>query len=202
MKLATFRTSDRVTHAGVVHDEWVIGLDYPTVLELLRDPEGLARARRTLESWSVGVRFIAPRGGKAYPLSEIVLLSPIPEPPSVRDFYAFEQHVKSARAKRGLGMIPEWYEIPTFYFTNNSEIYGHEQEVPYPVGSNELDIELEIACVIWREGKDISLNNFNEIYYSFPQMIAWASRNARLRVGDILDSDTVDTGCLLKIKTE
>ncbi len=282
MKLATFRTFDRVTHAGVVHDERVIELDYPTVLELLRDPEGLARARRTLESWSVGARFIAPRGGKAYPLSEIVLLSPIPEPPSVRDFYAFEQHVKSARAKRGLGMIPEWYEIPTFYFTNNSEIYGHEQEVPYPVGSNELDIELEIACVIGREGKDISLEdaasyiagytimndwsardfqrkdmklnlgpgkgkdfatslgpwiitpdelasrrsgtgaserydmtmvarvngkeisrgNFNEIYYSFPQMIAWASRNARLRVGDILGSGTVGTGCLLEIGTE
>jgi fumarylacetoacetate (FAA) hydrolase len=282
MKLATFRTSDRVTHAGVVHDEWVIELDYPTVLELLRDPEGLAHARRTLESWSVGARFIAPRGGKVYPLSEIVLLSPIPEPPSVRDFYAFEQHVKSARAKRGLGMIPEWYEIPTFYFTNNSEIYGHEQEVPYPIGSNELDIELEIACVIGREGKDISLENaasyiagytimndwsardfqrkdmklnlgpgkgkdfatslgpwiitpdelasrrsgtgaserydmtmvarvngkeisrgnFNEIYYSFPQMIAWASRNARLRVGDILGSGTVGTGCLLEIGTE
>ena len=62
MKLATFRTSDRVTHAGVVHDEWVIELDYPTVLELLRDPEGLARARGTLESWSVGARFIAPTG--------------------------------------------------------------------------------------------------------------------------------------------
>ncbi len=271
MKLATYRTADRVTHAGIVQDQQVIELDYPTALELLRDPEGLARAREVLE-----------RGGKEYPLSEIVLLSPIPEPPSVRDFYAFEQHVKSARARRGLGMIPEWYEIPTFYFTNNSEIYGHDQEVPYPVGSNELDIELEIACVIGREGKDIpvedaasyiagytimndwsardfqrkdmklnlgpgkgkdfatslgpwivtpdelasrrtgsgaserynmtmlarvngkeiSRGNFNEIYYSFPQMIAWASRNARLRVGDILGSGTVGTGCLLEIGTE
>jgi fumarylacetoacetate (FAA) hydrolase len=271
MKLATFRTYDHVTHAGVVHDERVIALDYPTVLELLRDPEGLQRARKALE-----------RGGKEYTLFEIVLLSPIPEPPSVRDFYAFEQHVKAARAKRGLGMIPEWYEIPTFYFTNNSEIYGHDQGIPYPVGSHELDIELEIACVIGREGKDvpvedaanyiagytimndwsardfqrkdmklnlgpgkgkdfatslgpwivtpdelasrrsgsgaserydmtmlarvdgkeISRGNFNEIYYSFPQMIAWASRNARLRVGDILGSGTVGTGCLLEIGTE
>jgi fumarylacetoacetate (FAA) hydrolase len=271
MKLATFRTYDRVTHAGVVHNERVTALDYPTVLELLRDPEGLQSARGALE-----------RGGKEYTLFEIVLLSPIPEPPSVRDFYAFEQHVKAARAKRGLGMIPEWYEIPTFYFTNNSEIYGHDQGVPYPVGSHELDIELEIACVIGREGKNISVEdaanyiagytimndwsardfqredmklnlgpgkgkdfatslgpwivtpdelaprrsgsganerydmtmlarvdgkeisrgNFNEIYYSFPQMIAWASRNVRLRVGDILGSGTVGSGCLLEIGTE
>lgn len=271
MKLVTFRTSDRVTHAGIARGERFIALDYPGVLELLRDPEGLAKAQRALEE-----------PGKAYAFHEITLLSPVPEPPSVRDFYAFEQHVKAARAKRGVGMIPAWYEIPTFYFTNNSEIYGHDQDVPYPAGSNELDIELEIACVIGREGKDIpveeaanyiagytimndwsardfqrkdmalnlgpgkgkdfatslgpwivtpdelasrrsgsgaaerydmtmlarvdgkeiSRGNFKDIYYSFPQMIAWASRNARVRVGDILGSGTVGTGCLLEIGTE
>lgn len=312
MKLATFRMPDRQTRAGVVHNERVILLDYPTVLELLRDPEGLEHAQRELAN--VGKEFMmneptitptlseAPLGlmhpvrvpsAEEHTLHELVLLSPIPEPPSVRDFYAFEQHVKSARAKRGVGMIPEWYEIPTFYFTNNSEIYGHDQEVPYPVGSNELDIELEIACVIGRDGKDIpveeaanyiagytimndwsardfqrkdmklnlgpgkgkdfatsigpwivtpdelesrrlhsssglvttgeanpanvrydmtmlarvngkeiSRGNFKDIYYSFPQMIAYASRNARLRVGDIIGSGTVGTGCLLEIGTE
>jgi fumarylacetoacetate (FAA) hydrolase len=299
MKLLTFRTPDRVTHAGVVHDQNVITLDYPTVLALLRDPDGLTKARDALEgtgkeytvSMPVGPFLDQPMSmvltvktgtGKEYTLNEIVLLPPIPEPPSVRDFYAFEQHVKAARARRGADMIPEWYEIPTFYFTNNSEIYGHDQEVPYPVGSNELDIELEIACVIGREGKDISVeeaenyiagytimndwsardfqrkdmklnlgpgkgkdfatsigpwivtpdelaprrtgtgaserydmtmlarvngkeisrSNFKDIYYSFPQMIAWASRNARLRPGDVLGSGTVGTGCLLEIGTE
>ena len=312
MKLATFRMPDRSTRAGIVHDERVTLLDYPTVLEVLRDPEGVEKARRELDN--VGKEFmmneqsimptmpeaplgmmrpVRPIAPKEHTLHELVLLSPIPEPPSVRDFYAFEQHVRAARALRGLGMIPEWYEIPTFYFTNNSEIYGHDSEVPYPVGSNELDIELEIACVIGREGKDIpveeaanyiagymimndwsardfqrkdmklnlgpgkgkdfatslgpwivtpdelepyrvrsesglampgeagpanvrydmtmlarvngkeiSRGNFKDIYYSFPQMIAYASRNARLRVGDIIGSGTVGTGCLLEIGTE
>jgi len=317
MKLLTFRTPDRATHAGVVYGERVIQLDYPTVLELLRDPEGLSKAhdiltRRLAElNDSSESSHASPLAGlfslgsthQEYTLYELVLLPPIPEPPSVRDFYAFEQHVKAARAKRGLGMIPEWYEIPTFYFTNNSEIYGTDQEVPYPVGSHELDIELEIACIIGREGKDIPLEeagdyiagytimndwsardfqrkdmklnlgpgkgkdfatsigpwivtpdelasrrtgstagdlvspqntdaptsspqssavnerydmtmlarvngkeisrgNFNQIYYSFPQMIAYASRNARLRPGDILGSGTVGTGCLLELGAE
>ncbi len=35
MKLVTFRTPDRSTHAGVVHGERIITLDYPTVLELI-----------------------------------------------------------------------------------------------------------------------------------------------------------------------
>src|SRR2546430_10815454 len=176
MKLVMFRTPDRKTHAGVVHGERVTMLDYPSVLELLRDPDGLAIARRVLELAEndnvveVPIMPIAPGApmmagygelpvkvneGKESMLNELVLLAPVPDPPSVRDFYAFEQHVKAARALRGAGMIPEWYEIPTFYFTNNSEIYGHDEPVPYPAGSNELDIELEIACIIGREGKDI-----------------------------------------------
>src|ERR1700693_355744 len=110
MKLATFKTADGVTHAGIVRDERVITLGYPTVLELLRDPEGLAQARSA--PLGVGARFIAPLGGETHTLHDISLLSPIPDPPSVRDFYAFEQHVKAARVKRGLGMIPEWYDIP------------------------------------------------------------------------------------------
>jgi len=303
MKLVTFRTPDRKTHAGVVHSERVTMLDYSSVLELLRDPDGLAIARRVLELAEndnvveVPIMPIAPgapmmagygelpvkvNAGKESMLNELVLLAPVPDPPSVRDFYAFEQHVKAARALRGAGMIPEWYEIPTFYFTNNSEIYGHDEPVPYPAGSNELDIELEIACIIGREGKDIpveeagnyiagytimndwsardfqrldmklnlgpgkgkdfatslgpwlvtpdelaarrtgsgaserydmtmlarvngkeiSRGNFNQIYYSFPQMIAYASRNARIRVGDVIGSGTVGTGCLLEIGTE
>jgi fumarylacetoacetate (FAA) hydrolase len=269
MKLVTFRTYDRIIHAGVVQEERVITLEYPTMLELLRDPAGLTKARRALQE-----------PGEEHTLNEVILLPPIPDPPSVRDFYAFEQHVKSARALRGLGMIPEWYEFPIFYFTNNSEIFGHEQPVPYPTGSKELDFELEIACVIGREGKDIpveeaanyiagytimndwsardlqrrdmklnlgpgkgkdfatslgpwlvtpdelashrngsgvserydltmlarvngreiSRGNFRDIHYSFPQMIAWASQNARLRAGDVLGSGTVGTGCLMELQ--
>ena len=302
MKLVTFRTPDRATHAGVVFGERVFTLDYPTVLELLRDPEGLAKAHNVLResgkeyiqnepdspaplaeaALSLVSKVIHERRTVEYTLNELVLLPPIPDPPSVRDFYAFEQHVKTVRAKRGLEMIPEWYEIPTFYFSNNSEIYGHDESIPYPVGSNELDIELEIACVIGREGKDIpveeaadyiagytimndwsardfqfkemklnlgpakgkdfatsigpwlvtpdelasrrqesgagerydmtmiarvngkeiSRGNFNQIYYSFPQMIAYASRNTRLRAGDVLGSGTVGTGCIREVGIE
>ena len=170
MKLVTFRTAERATHAGVVRDGHVIVLDYPTVLELLRDPDGIAKAQSELDSAEA-----------AFPLNEIALFSPIPEPPSVRDFYAFEQHVKSARAKRGLGMIPEWYEVPIFYFTNNSEIYGHDEEVPYPVGSEELDIELEIACVIGREGKNIPVEEAASYIAGYTIMNDWSARDFQRR---------------------
>ena len=48
-------------------------------------------------------------------------------------------------------------------------------------------------------GQEVSRGNFKDIYYSFPQMIAYASRNARLRVGDVIGSGTVGTGCILEL---
>ena len=57
-------------------------------------------------------------------IEDVVLLSPVPSPPSVRDAYAFRQHVATARRNRGLDMIPEFDEIPIFYFTNHNAVFG------------------------------------------------------------------------------
>jgi fumarylacetoacetate (FAA) hydrolase len=108
-------------------------------------------AAQTLQSFFTG-------GGRArehaeHALEDVDLRAPVYYPPSVRDFYAFEQHVKTARALRGLEMVPEWYEIPAFYFSNPAAIFGPEQEVPYPEGTQELDYELEVAAVIGAEGQ-------------------------------------------------
>jgi fumarylacetoacetate (FAA) hydrolase len=109
-------------------------------------------AAQTLESFLTG-------GGRArdhaeYRLDEVRLLAPIRRPPSVRDFYAFEQHVKNARAVTGRGEVPaEWYEIPAFYFSNPAAIYGPDEQIPYPEGTSKLDYELEVAAVIGRDGR-------------------------------------------------
>jgi fumarylacetoacetate (FAA) hydrolase len=108
-------------------------------------------AAKTLQSYFTG-------GGKArehaeYGLDEVDLRPPVLRPPSVRDFYAFEEHVKTARALRGLDVPDEWYRIPVFYFSNPNAIYGPEDEVPYPEGTDELDYELEVAAVIGAEGQ-------------------------------------------------
>ena len=48
-----------------------------------------------------------------YSLEEVQLVAAIPNPSSIRDFYAFEQR-KTARGRRGLDVVPEWYDIPVF----------------------------------------------------------------------------------------
>ena len=66
-------------------------------------------------------------------------------------------------------------------------------------GANE---RYDMPMIARINGREVSRGNFNQIYYSFPQMIAYASRNARLRVGDVIGSGTVGTGCLLELGTE
>jgi fumarylacetoacetate (FAA) hydrolase len=85
-------------------------------------------------------------------LSDVRLLAPIPRPPSVRDFYAFERHVATARAQRGLEMAPDWYRIPVFYFSNPAAVYGPEDAVPFPTESAAWDYELEAAAVVGGDG--------------------------------------------------
>jgi 2-keto-4-pentenoate hydratase/2-oxohepta-3-ene-1,7-dioic acid hydratase in catechol pathway len=93
--------------------------------------------------------------GRRWREGEFDFLPPIPRPPAFRDFYAFEQHVKTARAKRGLEMIPAWYEVPVFYFSNHHSLVGHGAPVHAPAGSVELDFELELGIVIGAGGRDI-----------------------------------------------
>ena len=108
-------------------------------------------AAQTLQSFFTG-------GGTArehaeYALDDVELRPPVLHPPSVRDFYAFEAHVRNARAKRGLDVPPEWYEQPVFYFSNPAVIYGPEDDVPYPEETSELDYELEVAAVVGAHGR-------------------------------------------------
>ena len=88
-------------------------------------------------------------------LSDLELLAPVPNPPSMRDAYAFRQHVETARRNRGLGMIPEFDEFPVFYFTNHHAVFGPG---PVPVLSRHLerlDFELECAIVVGKGGTNI-----------------------------------------------
>jgi fumarylacetoacetate (FAA) hydrolase len=118
-----------------------------------------------------------PQGPLAVPAEMRKLLAPTPEPPSVRDFYAFEQHVKASRARRNLDMIPEWYQIAVFYFSNPAAIQGPEVEIPYPSETKELDFELEIACVIGQPGRDIPAAEANTYIAGYLVMNDWSMRD-------------------------
>jgi fumarylacetoacetate (FAA) hydrolase len=97
-----------------------------------------------------------------HPLADVRLGAPIPRPPSVRDFYAFERHVATARAQRGLEMAPEWYQIPVFYFSNPAAILGPDDGVEFPSESSAWDYELEAAAVVGADGEIAGFTILND----------------------------------------
>ena len=108
---------------------------------------------------------------------DALILPPVPDPPSFRDFYAFEQHVRAARKLRGLEMNPDWYKIAIFYFSNPNCCYGHKEEIPYPKNTTELDFELEFAILIGNGGSDIEASDANKFIAGYTILNDWSSRN-------------------------
>jgi fumarylacetoacetate (FAA) hydrolase len=113
-------------------------------------------------------------------LADAKLMPPV-DARSLRDFYAFEQHVRQARKNRGLEMIPEWYEAPVFYFSNTANISAHEDDIAKPVDTHELDYELELAVVIGKEGSDIAVERAEEYIAGFTIFNDWSARDLQRR---------------------
>src|SRR5712675_1945479 len=88
-------------------------------------------------------------------LKEVTLIAPVPHPSSLRDGYAFRQHVETARRNRGLEMIALFDSFPVFYFGNHHTVKGPGPIHCMPDHFKKLDFELEAAVVISRKGKNI-----------------------------------------------
>jgi fumarylacetoacetate (FAA) hydrolase len=102
---------------------------------------------------------------------------PILRPPSLRDFYAFEQHVATMWKRRG-GEVPEaWYRLPIFYFSNISEIRGPGDPVWAPRGSHELDYELEIAALIDTPIRDVEATQAEQAIGGYMIFNDWSARD-------------------------
>jgi len=81
-------------------------------------------------------------------LSEVSLLPPVENPGAFLDFYTFEKHVRTARKKRGLKMVPEWYEFPVWYNGSPRCFSGGGTTVDFPANESKKDYELELGIVI------------------------------------------------------
>jgi fumarylacetoacetate (FAA) hydrolase len=102
---------------------------------------------------------------------------PILRPPTIRDFYAFEGHVRTMWERRG-GEVPEaWYRLPVFYFSNVSEIRGPDDPVWCPAASAELDYELEVAALVDTSVSNLRADRAEEAIGGFTIFNDWSARD-------------------------
>ncbi|WP_150236469.1 fumarylacetoacetate hydrolase family protein [Nocardiopsis quinghaiensis] len=123
-----------------------------------------------------------PATGAPVPLAGVRLLPPL-EPPSVRDFVTFEEHVEGVRRSvSGEEGVPDaWYDAPTFYFTNPAALVGAHDDVPVPPGCEVLDFELEVAAVVGRPGGDLTPERAREHIFGYTVFNDWSARDLQSR---------------------
>jgi 2-keto-4-pentenoate hydratase/2-oxohepta-3-ene-1,7-dioic acid hydratase in catechol pathway len=266
MRWVSYLASMDTPRVGLVDGDTIRALpDVESLSELLGDD-----GERLVEAAAVAVA----NPQEVIALRERPLLAPIPRPPSVRDFMAFEEHVINTR-RRGQTVEPLWYQQPAFYFTNPAAIRGPHVEIPVAPGSQRFDYEVEVAAIVGRGGSDLhpdraeshiagysilvdwsardlqraelalrlgptkgkdtattlgpylvtpdelestrsgggfelkmtaqvngkpySAGSWADIYWSFGEMLAYASRGTELVPGDVIGSGTVGTGCILEL---
>jgi fumarylacetoacetate (FAA) hydrolase len=110
------------------------------------------------------------------PLADVRLQAPLPRPPSMRDGYAFRQHVETARKTRGLERIPEFDQFPVFYFTNHGGVVGPGDVPVRPLHLERLDYELEAAVVVGKAGKNLTVAGADEAIFGLTIMNDWSAR--------------------------
>jgi 2-keto-4-pentenoate hydratase/2-oxohepta-3-ene-1,7-dioic acid hydratase in catechol pathway len=142
MKLVTYRCDGR-DRVGVlcgdgVHDAGFDG-DMVALIEVWEDNR--ERVRRAAET--------------SHAVAGARLLAPL-RPRSMRDFLAFEAHLIGAMGALGRSIPDEWYRVPAYYKGMPDTVIGPGEDVPLPTYSNHLDVELELAAVIGRAGRDIT----------------------------------------------
>lgn len=93
--------------------------------------------------------------------------APLDEIAMYRDFYAHEKHVKKGFEKRNEPVPSSWYEIPAYYKGGNTGFIGHEDTIPWPAFSKQVDYELELGVVIGRDGKNVKARDVRKHIFGF-----------------------------------
>ena len=119
---------------------------------------------------------------------------PILRPPSFRDFYAFERHVRTMWERRGEGIPEAWHRLAIFYFSNVSELRGPGDPIWAPSGSAELDYELEVGALIDTPAINLTAERGEEAIGGYFVLNDWSARDLQrdestLRLGPAKGKD-------------
>ena len=152
-------------------------------------PSSMAAARQAFDyAVKLGKSVRGPEGETvvypydfARPPEGVRVIAPLPNPPSLRDFLAFEAHVAATSKKRGQPIPPEWYKAPVYYKGNHRTIIGPDDALPWPLETKKLDYELELACVIGREGRDISERDAPDYIAGYTIMNDFSARDIQFQ---------------------
>lgn len=172
-------SQDGTTCSGFIHNGQCFALPSTTSVQDLLD----AGLEKTLQ---LAAKALSTSRASATPLNQVRLLAPL-DPRSVRDFVAFEEHIEGV--SRGMDgadhVVEQWYEAPTFYFTNPHTMRATGDTIPVPAGCHRMDLETEVAAVLGRAegivGTDLDPENAHRMIFGYTIFNDWSARDVQTR---------------------
>ena len=170
MKLLRYLMKSGVREHGILNDHDIYPLINMTTTEALSGlKEGDRQWKKILKQPPVS-------------LSEVTLLPPVENPGAFLDFYTFEDHVRTARKKRGLDMVPEWYEYPVWYNGSTRCFSGDGATVYFPENENKKDYELELAVVIKKKCHRVSVEEATDCIGAYTILNDFSARQLQEKI--------------------
>lgn len=184
MKFVTFYNPEERMRAGWLDNDKVIDMNLASDGML---PDNMAAfIKGAAEYMPIAQSLLGGSNLPSFSLEQVRLTAPLPNPTSFRDFVAFETHVKNATKRSGDTVAPEWYEMPIFYFSNPNAMKGPGEEVKRPSRCVRLDYELELACIIGKEGRDIKADEAEDYIFGYTILNDWSARDIQMKEMKVL----------------
>jgi 2-keto-4-pentenoate hydratase/2-oxohepta-3-ene-1,7-dioic acid hydratase in catechol pathway len=161
MKLVTYSKEGSVS-VGILTGDGLIdivsswdGSDPPgSVIEILE------RGPACFEKLAV----VEKSAGQLMPLNSVKLLAPIPRPGKILALAGnYVEHIKEAGLKLGLSDSPRLTTVPRPFIMPATAVANPGDEISWPVYSETIDYELELAVVIGRKAKAVGAEKAPEV---------------------------------------
>lgn len=135
----------------------------------------------TLDQAREVAEWAATSGDAPPPPAAITRLPVLPGPPLIRDFMAFETHLKNIYPRLGRDIPPEWYNFPAYYKGNPASLGADGDDIAIPDYCEQFDFEFELAAIIGRAGTDIPAERALDHIYGFTIYNDFSARDFQSR---------------------
>lgn len=89
------------------------------------------------------------------PIADVSWIAAV-DPPMIRDSLTYPLHMKQFHERVGGEPNPQHFKTPGFFKGSTGVVYGHDEEIPYPAYTEQLDYELEMGYVVGSAGRNLT----------------------------------------------
>ncbi len=208
MKLYTFNSGAGPRLGAETEDGQLLDLDQGFCILHNEPYDAFSSMQALIESQEAGLdvaRDVVKQmpGAALHSWDDVKILAPLPNPRKIRDFSCFERHLLQAtegaarmlahnksdpavayqemRKKFNLDSLPGpgWYEVPAYYYSDSTTVIGHDEKVVWPHYSNWPDYELELAAVIGKPGRDVTVDAAQQHIFGYTIFNDLSARDAQ-----------------------